>query len=167
MTIEREPRAADQPTGMTGDWPAIAAWAADLAASIGDERPGMHVTVFVPDPDGAGLLLAGQIWGAGEDTGAVVVGDWRVPLEGSVCGRVYRTGLAALCADVTMDPDYRAFPGGRMRSSLTVRIGSPDDVVGVINLEAPWIGAFSIRDYEQLTERAANAFATYPAAQIG
>jgi hypothetical protein len=167
MAIERGPRAADQPTGMTGGWPAISAWAADLATSVGDERPGQHVTVFVPDPDGAGLRLAGQVWGAGDDLGAVVVGEWLVPLEGSVCGRVYRTGLAALCADVAMDPDYRSFPGGRMRSALTVPIGPPGDVVGVINVEAPWIGAFSIRDYEGMTARAATAFATYPEAPAG
>ncbi len=166
MTIERESRSADEPTGMTGGWPAISAWAADLAEGIAVERPGQHITVFVPDPDGAGLRLAGQVWGAGEDVGAVVVGDWLIPLDGSVCGRVYRTGFAALCADVAMDPDYRSFPGGRMRSSLTVPIGPPEGVVGVINLEAPWIGAFSIRDYERLTERAATAFATYPATAL-
>ena len=43
-----------------------------------------HVAVFVPDADGAGLRLAAQVWGAGEDTGAVVVGEWVVPLDGSV-----------------------------------------------------------------------------------
>jgi len=118
--------------------------------------------VFVPDEDESGLRLAAQVWGADEDTGAVVAGEWRIPLEGSVCGRVYRTGLAALCADVAMDPDYRGFPGGRTRSSLTVPIGPPDDVIAVINLEAPWISAFSIRDYERITEHAAAAYATFP-----
>jgi putative methionine-R-sulfoxide reductase with GAF domain len=85
-----------------------------------------------------------------------------VPLDGSICGRVYRTGLAALCADVAMDDDYRAFPGGRTRSSLTVPVGPPSRVVAVVNLEAPWVGAFSIRDYERMTERAAIAFVTFP-----
>jgi GAF domain-containing protein len=145
------------------DWTAIAAWARDLAGQIGDEQPTQHIAVFVPDDDGHGLRLAAQVWGAGEDTGAVIVGDWIVPLQGSVCGRVYRTGLAALCADVAMDPDYRPFPGGRTRSSLTVPVGPPDGVVAVINLEAPWVGAFSIRDYERMSERAAEAFASFPA----
>jgi hypothetical protein len=145
------------------DWPAIAAWAHDLASRIGNEQPTQHIAVFVPDDDGHGLRLAAQVWGAGEDTGAVIVGDWIVPLEGSVCGRVYRTGLAALCADVAMDPDYRSFPGGRTRSSLTVPVGPPDGVVAVINLEAPWVGAFSIRDYERMSERAAEAYASFPA----
>jgi putative methionine-R-sulfoxide reductase with GAF domain len=106
--------------------------------------------------------LAAQIWGAGNDTGEVVVGDWTVPLDGSVCGRVYGTGLAALSADVTLDPDYRSFPGGRTRSSLTVPIGPPDGVVAVLNLEAPWVGAFTIRDYERTTERATAAYAEFP-----
>ena len=61
-----------------------------------------------------------------------------------------------------MDPDYRSFPGGRTRSSLTVPVGPPDDVVAVINLEAPWIAAFSIRDYERMTERAAAAHTSFP-----
>jgi hypothetical protein len=144
------------------DWLTISAWARDLAGRIGHEQPTQHVAVFVPDADRRGLRLAAQIWGAGEDLGEVVVGDWIVPLEGSVCGRVYRTGLAALCADVGMDPDYRSFPGGRTRSSLTIPVGPPDGVVAVINFEAPWVAAFSIRDYERMTERAAEAYMSFP-----
>jgi putative methionine-R-sulfoxide reductase with GAF domain len=116
----------------------------------------------VPDDDGSALRLAAQVWGAGEDTGEVVAGQWVIPLDGSICGRVYRTGLAALSADIAMDPDYRSFPGGRTRSSLTVPIGPPNDVIAVINLEAPWISAFSIRDYERITEWAAVAYGTFP-----
>jgi putative methionine-R-sulfoxide reductase with GAF domain len=118
--------------------------------------------VFVHDPDIDALRLVGQVWGAAEDTGAVVVGIWTVPLEGSVCGRVYRTRAAALCADVSLDPDYRSFPGGRTRSSLTVPFGSDDAVVGVINVEAPWMSAFSIADYERLTKLAASAASSMP-----
>ncbi|GAC1675322.1 MAG: hypothetical protein NVS9B8_17550 [Candidatus Limnocylindrales bacterium] len=140
----------------------IGAWAQSLAGLIGRELPTEHVAVFVPDADGAGLRLVAQVWGAGEDTGEVVVGRWIVPLDGSICGHVFRTGRATLCADVAMDPDYRSFPGGHTRSSLTVPIGPPDDVVGVINVEAPWVAAFSIRDYERLTARAAAAFESYP-----
>jgi hypothetical protein len=150
------------PEGAGGDWPAISSWADDLAGRLGAEHPAQHIAVFVPDDDGHGLRLAAQVWGAGEDTGAVVTGAWLIPLDGSVCGRVYRTGLAALCADVGMDPDYRPFPGSRTRSSLTVPVGPPDGVVAVINLEAPWISAFSIRDYERVTAHAAVAFDTFP-----
>jgi len=90
-----------------------------------------------------------------------------VPFDGSVCGRVYRTGLAALSADVTMDPDYRSFPGSRTRSSLTIPVGPPDDVKAVVNLEAPWISAFSIRDYERLTQHASNALPSFPGGSRG
>jgi len=145
----------------------MSAWASDLAVGIAADQATQHVAIFVLDDRGDDLRLAAQVWGAGEDTGAVIVGDWTVPLDGSVCGRVYRTGLAALCADVAMDPDYRTFPGSRTRSSLTVPIGPPDGIVGVINLEAPWVGAFSIRDYERLADAAAAAFNTYPVRQLG
>lgn len=118
--------------------------------------------MFVADAAAGGLRLAAQVWGAGDDTGAVVVGDWVVPFEGSVTGRVHRTGAAALCADVGLDPDYRAFPGGRTRSFLTVPVGPPGAVVAVLNVEAPWPSAFSIRDYERLTAQAAAALATFP-----
>jgi GAF domain-containing protein len=156
-------RAADLVDG----WPAISAWAADVVARISADQPGQHVAVFVPDLDAPALRLAAQVWGAGEDTGAVVAGEWLIPIEGSVCGRVYRTGLAALCADVGLDPDYRGFPGGRTRSSLTVPIGPPDGVVAVVNLEAPWVSAFSVRDYERMTEVAAAAYATHPGGRPG
>jgi hypothetical protein len=165
MTIdatERDQRAPAGPTGAARHWTAVTAWARDLAGRISRELPTQHISIFVPDDDGAGLRLAAQIWGAGEDTGDVVVGDWVVPLEGSICGRVYRDGLAALCADVAMDPEYRPFPGGRTRSFLTVPVGPPDGVVAVINLEAPWVGAFTIRDYETMTEEAAAVLNTFP-----
>lgn len=149
------------------EWAAMSAWANDLAARIAEDQAARHVAIFVPDDDGDGLRLAAQVWGPGEETGAVIVGDWTVPLEGSVCGRVYRTGLAALCADVAMDPDHRSFPGSRARSSLTVPIGPPESVVAVIDLEAPWVGAFSIRDFERLTEEATAAFDTYTARRMG
>jgi putative methionine-R-sulfoxide reductase with GAF domain len=157
---ERDQRTHGQ-SGAAGHQAATMAWAQDLAGRLADEQPAQHIAIFVPAEGADGLVLAAQVWGAGEDTGEVVVGDWVVPLEGSVCGRVFRTGLAALCADVTMDPDYRAFPGGRTRSSLTVPIGPPDGVVAVINLEAPWVSAFSIRDYERMTEWAAAAYESY------
>ena len=169
MTIDASERHKSARAGLTAAFATRAvtsAWARDLVECIALEQPALHIAIFVPDHDGAGLRLAAQVWGAGEDTGEVMVGDWTVPLDGSVCGRVYRTGLAALCSDVTMDPDYRSFPGGRTRSFLTVPVGPPDDVVAVINLEAPWVAAFSIRDYERMTEQAAMAFESFPRGSI-
>ena len=144
------------------DWHAVTRWALELATVVGREQPTEHVSVFVPDAAFGGLRLAAQAWGAGEDTGAVRVGDWIVPYDSSICGRVYRTGHAALCADVAMDPDFRSWPGSRTRSSLTVPIGRPGAVLAVVNVEAPWVSAFSIRDYERLRDRAVDAFETWP-----
>jgi len=121
----------------------------------------------VPDAVAGGLRLAAQIWGAGEDTGEVVVGEWIVPFAGSVCGRVYRTGAAALCADVALDPDYRGFPGGHSRSSLTVPVGKLGAVVAVVNIEAPWVGSFSVRDHDDLSATAAAAFLSSLAENAG
>lgn len=153
--VDERPEAA-------GDWSAIGDWATRLVDEIARDQPAQHVAVFVPDPPADGLRLVAQIWGAGEDTGEVVVGDWVVPFTGSVCGRVYRTGAAALCADVTLDPDYRGFPGGRSRSSLTIPVGEAGGVVAVVNIEAPWVGAFSIRDHDRVTAAAAAALASFP-----
>ncbi len=139
------------------DWQALAQWAGELAALVGAEGPTQHVAVYVPDVEAGGLRLAAQVWGAGEDTGDVVVGEWVVPFDGSITGRVYRTGLAALCADVTMDPDYRSWPGSRTRSSLTVPVARAGAVIAVVNVEATFVGAFTIRDYDRLTDRAAAA----------
>ena len=147
-------------------WEALGAWAEAVADRVAGDQPAQHVSVFVHDPTINALRLVGQVWGAGEDTGAVVVGIWTVPLEGSVSGRVFRTRAAALCADVSLDPDYRSFPGGETRSSLTVPLVRDDVTVGVINVEAPWMSAFSIADYERLTTHAAAAAAAMPAAPV-
>ena len=141
---------------------AIGAWAADLVARAVVGAPIEHAAVFVPDPGAGGMRLVAQRWGAGEETGQVVVGSWIVPFDGSITGRVFRTGRAALCADVTMDPDFRSWPGSRTRSSLTVPVGADDEVVAVINVEAPWVAAFSIGDYERLADRAAAAARRWP-----
>ena len=116
-----DPRAALRGGARGGSTPGPA----QLVAEVARDQPAQHVSVFVPDAVAGGLRLVAQIWGAGEDTGEVVVGEWIVPFAGSVCGRVYRTGAAALCADVALDPDYRGFPGGHSRSSLTVPVGKP------------------------------------------
>jgi hypothetical protein len=151
--------------GMSID-PNVGDWASRLVETVGRDHPSQHVTVFVPDDSIGGLRLAAQIPGTAEDVGEVVVGEWVVPVEGSVCGRVYRTGEAALVADVSLDPDYRAFPNGHSRSSMTVPVGPPEDIVAVINVEAPWIGAFSVRDYDRLSERSSAAFASFPRRQV-
>jgi hypothetical protein len=157
-------RPADQPlrpaSSGGASWTPVVAWAQQLAERIALDQPTRHVAVFVHDPAVDALRLVGQVWGAGEDTSEVVVGEWVAPLVGSVCGRVYRNAAAVLCADVSLDADYRSFPGGRTRSSLTVPIcATGGGALGVINVEAPWISAFSIADHDRLTVVAADAAA--------
>lgn len=154
------------PSTTRSPWEAMGAWAQALAERVAGDQPAQHVTVFVHDAPVDALRLVGQVWGTGEDTGEVVPGMFIVPLDGTVSGRVFRTGDAALCADVSLDPDYRAFPGVRTRSSLTVPLVRDEAVVGVINVEAPWISAFSVADYERLTKLAASAVTTMPSGML-
>ncbi|HEU4573139.1 MAG TPA: GAF domain-containing protein [Candidatus Limnocylindrales bacterium] len=143
------------------NWAAVTAWSGALAAAVRAVQPSGHVDVFIPDPELGALRLAAQVSYAGVAS-SEAVGTWIVPFEESITGRVYRTGLAALCSDVSMDPDFRAWPGSRTRSSLTVPVGRQGAVLAVVNVEAPWVGAFSIRDYERITDRAAAAALAWP-----
>lgn len=143
-------------------WKPILAWGAILADGVALDQPAEHVGVFVLDPEAGALRLVGQIWGSDQNTGEVRVGEWLVPLEGSICGRVFRTGEAALSADFTLDPDERSFPGSSTRSSLTVPIRAAEGIVGVVTVEAPWIAAFSIADYDRLTATVSSAAAGFP-----
>ena len=106
---DRRAGAADprQPRGLGA---ATMAWAQDLADRIGDEQPTQHVAVFVPDerPTACGSPPRSGAPARTPARSSSATGSSRS--TGSVCGRVFRTGLAALCADVTMDPDYRPSP---------------------------------------------------------
>ncbi len=108
-----------------------------------------HVALFLHDPAVDRLRLAGQRWGAGEDTGQVIVGEWLVDLDG-VCGRAFRTGDAVLVPDVRLEPDYRTFPGSRTRSELAVAVSAHGRPIGVVNIESPWIGQYGIEDLDAL-----------------
>ena len=66
----------------------MSAWASDLAVGIAADQATQHVAIFVLDDRGDDLRLAAQVWGAGEDTGAVIVGDWTVPLDGSAAASI-------------------------------------------------------------------------------
>lgn len=108
-----------------------------------------HVALFLHDPAVDRLRLVGQRWGAGEDTGQVIVGEWLVDLDG-VCGRAFRTGAAVLVPDVRLEPDYLTFPGSRTRSELAVALAAKGRPIGVVNIESPWVGHYGIEDLEAL-----------------
>jgi GAF domain-containing protein len=142
----------------------VFAWAQRLADLVALGLPSRHIAVLVDDPSAGALRLVGQVWGGAQGTGEVVVGEWLVPRDGSVCGRVFRSGTAALRADVSLDPDDRSFPADETRSSLTIPVLLGDAVVGVVNVEAPWVSAFSVADFERLTKLVAEAAAEMPMA---
>jgi GAF domain-containing protein len=139
----------------------IVSWADRLIDALLADHLHQHCSIFMFDPDRDGLVLTAQVWGAGTDAGKVIPGVWLLPLHGSVCGRVYRTGQPALVVDTSLDPDYRDYPGGRMRSELAVPILAGPTIVGVLNLESPWPATFGIDDLDRVSERAALAGAEF------
>lgn len=73
----------------------------------------------------------------------------RIPVDRGICGRVIRTGRSVLVPDVKKDPDYiPAHPA--IRSELTVPITAGGEVLGLINIESPQMGAFNREDKELL-----------------
>lgn len=131
-----------------------------LVDEVSQARRFHHVALFLHDPAVDRLRLAGQRWGAGEDTGQVIVGEWLVDLDG-VCGRAFRIGDAVLVPDVRLEPDYKTFPGSRTRSELAVAVSAHGRPIGVVNIESPWIGHYGIEDLEAL-----RAWATLVGPQI-
>ena len=138
------------------------AWADDVVEALRTDYLFQHVAVFLISDDGR-LVLAGQRWGSGEDVGGVIAGAWTVPFEGSVTGRVYRTQQASLIGDVRLDPEYRSYPGSTGRSELAVPIRVGGVVVGVVNLESPWVNTYGIRDLETVVSALEVAAASFPA----
>jgi GAF domain-containing protein len=146
---------------------AILRWADTLVEELAREPLFQHAAVFTYDSRRNGLVLAAQRWATHEDTGEVRTGSWIVPIEGSVCGRVFRTGQAVLLGDVFTEPEYREFPGGESRSELAVPIVVGGRPVGVVNLESPRIAAFSIEDLDRVRAIADAAADTFDAQRFG
>lgn len=142
--------------------PAIATWAAALCDALATEQLHQHCSVFVALPGLDGLVLAGQHWGAGQDLGLVRIGEWTVPLHGSIVGRVYRTGRPALIGDIATDPDYRTYPGAAARSELAVPIVVGGSTVGVVNVEGPRPGTYGIADLDRIVAHVERAAVTFP-----
>lgn len=146
---------------------AILRWADSLVEQLAGEPLFQHSSVFIGAPDWDGLVLAAQRWGLMRATDAVRPGSWFAPVEGSVCGRVFRSGKPALIADVATDAEYRPFPGGTCRSELAVPIAAAGRVVGVVNLESPHIGGFTIADLGRVELIAGLAGVAFAAARLG
>jgi signal transduction histidine kinase len=119
-----------------------------LQADMGMEFLG----VVLPAKDGDGL----ELYPTQVDFG-LRMGDFRIPLNGSVCGHVFRTGEPVVTGDVSQVPYY--FEGHpEVRSELTVPVRVNEEIIGVLNLESRQLDAF---DEEDLT------FYTVIAGQLG
>jgi len=141
---------------------AVSAWAEDLVDLLDRAYQFQHSAVFLADDGDDRLRLAGQRWGAGEDLGVVRLGQWTVPIDGSVMGRAFRSATPVLVPDVTIDPDYRTYPGARARSELAVPILRDGRAIGVINVESPRVSAYDIADLERLETQARLAAERFP-----
>jgi GAF domain-containing protein len=140
----------------------ITAWANDLTDAIVAGSEFQQVAVLIHETAANGLRLVTQRWAGSRDLALLVPGEWVVPLTGSICGRVYRTGIPALASDVALDPDYLSFSGGRTKSELTVPIVIAGETVGVVNIEAPFVSAFGIADLELVRRRIGEAAPSFP-----
>jgi GAF domain-containing protein len=109
--------------------------------------------VALPDPDRQdGLRLYPAQIGY-----AISADEVFLPMEKSVCGRVFQTGEPLCIGDVRQTPYY--YEGSpEVRSELAVPIRVGDQVIGVLNVESREIDAF---DEEDLT------FYTAIAGQLG
>jgi putative methionine-R-sulfoxide reductase with GAF domain len=146
------------------DMAGVSAWAEALTVAIEADHQFQQVSVLIHDADANGLRLVTQRWAGNGDLGLLVPGQWVVPLVGSICGRVFRTGIPALVSDVALDPDYLSFSGGRTKSELAVPIVVEVTTVGVVNIEAPFVSAFGIADLELVRGRIEVAVRTFPVA---
>lgn len=145
--------------------PGVVAWAEAIVEALRREDRFPSASVLVHDPAAAALRLAAHQ--RGPDAGAEVARpSWVVPLDGSVCGWVFRMGRPALVGDVSSHTDYFAYPGSVTRSELAAPILVAGRPVGVINVESPRVGEFGIADLERLERRAAEAAASLPSDEL-
>ncbi|MGQ9716078.1 MAG: GAF domain-containing protein [Anaerolineae bacterium] len=107
-----------------------------LRSALGVE----FLAVVLPDESGEFLRVhPSQI---GYD---LPVEEVRLPLDRSVCGRVFQSGKAMLIRDVREIPFY--YPGHPdVRSELCIPLRLGDEVIGVLNVESRQTNAFREED---------------------
>jgi signal transduction histidine kinase len=67
-----------------------------------------------------------------------------VPVAGSVSGRAVLIGGEVYVPDVDREPLYRRYLGEEMKSELAVPLVSGEQVIGVLNVESPVPGFFTV-----------------------
>ncbi len=144
----------------------ITAWAEELTSAIAADDVLQRVAVLIHDSEATGLRFVTDRCGIRDSLDRPVPIESVVPLDGSICGRVFRTGIPALLPDVSMDPDYLSFGAGRNRSELAVPIVVRGRPVGVVNVEAPWVGAFGIAELDRVRQRIGEAVGSFPVPSV-
>ncbi len=103
------------------------------------------------------LRLDGEWLVIEQTTGSEQIGT-RVLVSKSVSGRVVSSKAPVYVPDVTQDPDYQRYLGEEMKSELAIPLLVGEEVIGVLNLESPVPGFFTL-DHARTLE----AFAGYAA----
>lgn len=146
------------PTG-----PQVRAWTDWILGSLLAHEPFSYCAVLVLDASGDALLVVGERRLSDvDDLVAPVAGP--VPLDGSVCGTVFRSGTPVLVSDVREHPGCEVLPGGTTRSKLAVPVLRGGRAIAVIDIESPRVGGVDIADLHRLTAFAARAAETAPSA---
>lgn len=99
-------------------------------------------SVLVADESGEELINIG----IGGLVASLVPAGVRISIRRGITGRVFRSGLSYLSADVSKEADYLPFPGWQGGSEMCVPLRDGDRIIGVINLESERKDAFSQND---------------------
>ena len=104
-----------------------------------------YISFAMPDEGGEGLRFYPTQIGFSPQ-----IQEVRLPLEGSICGLVYRTGQSFLSRDVSQVPFY--YEGdSRVRSELAVPVRVGGRVIGVLDVESRQPNAFDEEDLSLYT----------------
>ncbi|MBN1177605.1 MAG: GAF domain-containing protein [Anaerolineae bacterium] len=107
---------------------------------LSEEMDVDFVGVLLPEPGGKWLSVHPSVVGYASSTGAL-----RVPVGGSICGTVFRTGEPVIIDDVLKEPNYYG-PVGDVRSELSVPLRIGNRVIGVLDVENQRPKAFTQDD---------------------
>jgi len=117
----------------------IAQVTADL---LGEYFQYEFVTILVPDEAGRNLVNLG-IGGTKAET---LPRGIQVPVTKGITGKVFRTGRAYVCNDISRDPDFIAIEEWAAGSEICVPLFENERVIGVLNLERSEKYAFGEQD---------------------
>jgi diguanylate cyclase (GGDEF)-like protein len=117
---------------------------------VSEELHYPNVNILLPDDDGVHLVVRADT--LSDDQSYV---GCRVPIDGSLCGWVYRTSKAVNVADTATDPRFFVTPSDTTAAEIVVPLAIDGKMLGVINVESDRPGAFTLLDERLLVAIAA------------